>query len=231
MSGTLEYPKHLRHVVHFVTVAGLLLLSACTGTRTVNIESNFPVPLMQKNALHMGLLLDEDLLNFSYQEKIEGKGEWNVPVGTVQRELFANLSSGMFTEYSFVASVPSAETQVQAVLKPAISDLQFSLPEQTRSNFYEVWIRYTFQLFDAGGNLIAEWPLPAYGKANKKDYGSANKGVTAAAVAACRDAMAFFAINFKREPKIEQWLKSLPQSASVSAAEWPPQATATDTAG
>ena len=60
---------------------------------------------------------------------------------------------------------------LDAVLAPSIVEFQISIPSQTRSEFYEVWIKYMMRLYDTHGTLIAEWPLTAYGKANRGDFG------------------------------------------------------------
>ena len=206
----------MRVISVIVLLAGL---SACAGTRNLTLETNFPVPLVPKAQVTMGIALDEDLRGFTYNETIEGKGEWNVELGSVQQALFNNLASGMFEGHQILTEVstsdgtipPNIPANIDGLLKPTITDLQFSLPEQTRSDYYEVWIRYTFKLFDADGQLVTEWPLPAYGKANKKDFGNAGNGVEAAAIAACRDAMAFFAINFYKDQDIQRWLAGKPQ--------------------
>lgn len=180
------------------------ILCACSSTKNLQLDTQFPVPLLQKTPISLGLHLDDTLLSFTYHEVINKNSKWNVTVGQVQEALFINLVAGMFTQYSLVNEAGSEG--VDGTLKPEITDLQFSLPEQTRSDFYEVWIRYKFQLYRDDGTLVAEWPLPAYGKASKRDFGSAYAGVEAAAISACRDAMAFFAINFQKEPKVQQWL-------------------------
>lgn len=195
-----------RYQTVLTSIVALCVLGACSSTKNLQIESRFPIPLIKKTPVNMGIYLDEPLREFTYQEVIEGKGEWNVPVGSVQPALFKNLATGMFEQFAFVESTTNAE--LDATLKPEIKDLQFSLPEQTRSDFYEVWINYRFQLFDTQGTAIADWALPAYGKASKKDFGNASSGVEAAAVAACRDAMAFFAINFSKEPQVKAWLQN-----------------------
>ncbi|MFT7651396.1 MAG: hypothetical protein ACI9ON_003147 [Limisphaerales bacterium] len=184
----------------------LAVVGGCSGTKNLSLDAQFPVPLIKKQPVIVGLHLDEALRTFTYNEVIAKKGEWNVAIGPVQEKLFTNLASGMFSGYKVVDE--TANSDLDGTLKPEITDLQFSLPEQTRSNFYEVWIRYKFQLYDGEGQVIAEWPLPAYGKASKRDFGSSYAGVEAAAIAACRDAMAFFAINFSKEPQVKAWLDS-----------------------
>lgn len=193
-------PAHITASV----LATLILLSSCTSTRNLELETTFPVPLMDKMSVRLGVHLDEEILSYVYHEEIEKKGEWNVELGSVQTELFDNLARGLFEAHALVDG--NRAPSLDGVLKPSIVDLQFSLPTQTRSNFYEVWIRYNFELYDSNGNRIGDWPLPAYGKASKKDFGSASAGVEAAAIAACRDAMAFFALNFGKVPTVRQWL-------------------------
>lgn len=182
----------------------LVAVGGCSGTTNLSLDAQFPVPLIKKKPVTIGLHLNDELRNFTYNEVIDKKGEWNVAIGPVQEKLFINLASGMFSDYKIVDE--TANSGLDGTLKPEIIDLQFSLPEQTRSNFYEVWIRYKFQLYDGDGQIIAEWPLPAYGKASKKDFRNTYAGVEAAAIAACRDAMAFFAINFTKEPQVKAWL-------------------------
>jgi hypothetical protein len=181
-----------------------LLLSACAGTKNLALDTTFPIPLVDKLPMRLGVYLNDDLTEFVYNEKFEKNGEWNVDVGSVQTELFTNLASGLFEGYQLVAQ--NSAPDFDGVLAPEITDLQFSLPAQTRSNFYEVWIRYNFKLYDSNGNTVGDWPLPAYGKASKEDFSNASSGVKAAAVAACRDAMAFFVLRFQKVPAVKQWL-------------------------
>ncbi|NKB97997.1 MAG: hypothetical protein GKR90_05805 [Pseudomonadales bacterium] len=198
-----EQSKTKALAVCSVLVIGFLL-SACAGTKNLALDTTFPVPLIDKLPMRLGVYLDEDLRGYVYNEKLEKKGEWNVDVGSVQTELFTNLAAGLFEGHQLVTE--TSAPNFDGVLEPEITDLQFSLPTQTRSNFYEVWIRYNFKLYDSNGNTIGDWPLPAYGKASKEDFSSASSGVEAAAVAACRDAMAFFVLNFQKVPAVKQWL-------------------------
>ncbi len=206
-----------------------LLLGACTGTKRAAVEGAFPIPLMAKTPVNLGIYLDEELVAYEHKETIEKKGQWEVSIGPAQPALFENLATGVFESHTFVAT-NVIDAPWDGVLKPTIKEVQFSLPDQTRSNYYEVWIRYQFQLFDRKGGLLGEWQLPAYGKASNKNHGSATTGLQAAAMAACRDAMAFFSINFNREPAIRQWLaagKPLAPAPPPGAASGDPQGTPT----
>jgi hypothetical protein len=183
-----------------------LVLGGCTATN-VEISDQFPIPLLQKTPVRLGIHLNEDLRTLVYREKIEKKGEWVIAVGAAQEAMFTNLATGVFEDYAFVGG-PNEAAGFDGVLQPAIDEVQFSIPKQTRSDYYEVWLKYRFKLFDRAGNLVGEWNLPAYGKAHEQDYGGSGSALEAAALAACRDAMAFFSFNFEREPAVSQWLAS-----------------------
>jgi hypothetical protein len=99
---------------------------------------------------------------------------------------------------------------VDAVLVPLIAELQFSTPSQTRTDYFEVWLRYQFQLYSRDGALLGEWPLTAYGKANTQNYllSTTEPALQEAALSACRDAMAFFTVQFRTVPVVQQWLSA-----------------------
>lgn len=195
-----------KHVRHWWIAICVLLLSGCTtSTKRLELEGSFPIPLIAKSPVNLGIHLDDTLTSFAYKETIEKKGSWEVFLGPAQKELFGNLATGVFQDYQFVDGL-EVDEPLDGVLKPAIAEVQFALPSQTRSDYYEVWIRYDFILYDRAGTPVGKWKLPAYGKASKDNYGSKSNGLQAAALAACRDAMAFFSINFAREPVVQQWI-------------------------
>ena len=87
--------------------------------------------------------------------------------------------------------------ELDGVLAPTIDQVQFSTPEQTRSDFYEVWIRYRMRLFDADGTMRKEWPLIGYGKANNRNGGDASECLNEATIWALRDAAAVLAFELR----------------------------------
>jgi len=192
----------------FALAGALLLMSACTTTtKELALDGTFPIPLISKSPVQMGIHLDQTLTSFTHVETIDKKGSWSVALGPAQQEMFGNLAIGIFENHAFVDNL-SVEAPLDGVLKPTIREVQFALPSQTRSDYYEVWISYHFELYDRAGTPISEWKLPAYGKASKTNYASKTQGLQAAAMAACRDAMAFFSINFSREPAVRQWINN-----------------------
>lgn len=199
-----------------VLLSLLFALAACGGA-SVSVPPQLPTPLVQRVPLTMGIHLPESLLNFSHEEKIESAGEWTIELGSAQTVMFNNLLSGMFNDVRPVADPEAPGGEVDGVLTPAIEEVQFSTPDQTRSDYFEVWVRYRFQLHDRDGTLVGEWPLTAYGKANSRNYGmnSREPALQAAAVSALRDAMAFFTVQFRSIPAVQSWLNANVRGSST----------------
>ena len=192
-------------------IASLVLLTVvgCGGAR-IDLEGDFPAPLVEPLPLHMGLYLDPALLSYKHVEKIEQRGTWEVDVGAIQPNLFRAVTHAMFAEVTEVDAPKAPDAAVDAVLVPAIEEFQMTVPAQTRSNFYEVWIKYQMTLYAPDGSLIARWPLAAYGKSNRDDFGffekADDRAVREATVGALRDAGAFLSLRFQRIPGVKAWL-------------------------
>ena len=111
----------------------------------------------------------------------------------------------MFSNHTFVDSIGEPSISALAI-EPEIRELQFATPDQTRTDYYEVWMRYDFKLYDLERNLTSTWSIPAYGKANKNNHTGKLDVLEAAALSACRDVMAVFSIRFSSEQLIADWL-------------------------
>jgi len=195
-------PRHVRGWVF----ALLLALGACASPK-ISMEGSFPIPLVNQYPVTVGWVLDEELLAFTHSEKVDRGSEWVIKIGTVQQAMFDSLSKGMFKSHVFLKE-EKAEPPVTVIFVPSIEELQFSTPAQTRSKYFEVWIKYKFKLLNADGSLRGEFPLTAYGKAHTQNYSlnTTTSALEEATNAACRDAMAFFALQFRTLPPVKTWL-------------------------
>jgi hypothetical protein len=191
---------------HAVVLAGFLAVAAGCGPSRVSVPQQFPVPLVERLPVAVGVRLDESLLGYSHTEELESGKEWHIELGSAQTAMFRNLLDGMFVRSGVVEGGGAGD--FDAVLVPSIQEIQFSTPDQTKSDYFEVWIRYQMRLEGPDGALIAEWPLTAYGQSNEQNFGLQGQepALQAAALAACRDAMAFFVVQFRSVPAIEAWL-------------------------
>ena len=104
--------------------------------------------------------------------------------------------------------MPAAGTVagVKAVMVPTIEEMQFSLPQETRLDMYEAWIKYKIRLLDTDGNLISEWPLTAYGKTETEFMKNREQGLNGAMELALRDAGAKLALGFPEIVEVKDWL-------------------------
>lgn len=185
-------------------------LSAC-GTANVGMESSrFPEPLVQPLPVTVAMHYEEALLGFVHEEQLEGYGTWRLSLGPAQRAMFSSLTRGMFQGSLDTESIDNPPPGSHGVLAPQLTELQFSVPRQTRNDVYEVWLKYQMRLFNNDGSLVVDWPVSAYGKASTRDHGimdgSGTSALRAAADAAMRDAMVVMALRFRSVPEVRDWL-------------------------
>ena len=141
----------------------------------------------------------------------DSNGTYRINVGAAQELMFDNLATGLFRGHRFALTPTDHAPNTDAILVPSINELQFSIPKQTKSDFFEVWLKYNFELFAPDGSTIAEWPMQAYGRANSRNYGfledTDNGALQEASRVALRDAMAVFTFKFQRVPEVQRWLR------------------------
>ena len=119
----------------------------------------------------------------------DGAGEAAPPTEGAQTQETATLMPFLPTDQD--------AGEVVGVLAPTIEEVQFATPKQTRSEFFEVWIRYRMRLLDADGSVRREWPLIGYGKASERNHANQTESLNAAAIWALRDAAAVLAFEFQ----------------------------------
>lgn len=181
----------------------LTLGSGCASNR-IALDTDFPVPLVASSPTRVAIVLTPELQNYVHNEKISKQGDYSINVGAVQKRLFNRVAQGAFGGHTFTDSI--AATTYDGLLVPNITELQFATPNQTRTDYYEVWMRYRFDLYDSKAALLGSWDLPAYGKANQTNYSNDTQGLYAAALAACRDMAAMFSLNFSSEQLVREWI-------------------------
>jgi hypothetical protein len=200
------------HGHRFALLAALALAVAAGGCMNTSVQmaedTRFPVPLVEKLPITIGVHLPEELLTFSLEQDLGETGRFTISIGDAQQPMFLNLFVGMFDDVKVVDDPTNPHASVAGTLVPRISEMQFSTPQQTRTEYFEVWIRYQIALYGRDGTLLGDWPLTAYGKANVQNYGmnSTPPTLRAAALQACRDAMAFFTVQFPTVPVVQTWL-------------------------
>ncbi|MEE4146566.1 MAG: hypothetical protein V2I26_17310 [Halieaceae bacterium] len=197
-----------------ICLAGTLLLAllAGCGPAEVVVQGNFPPPTMEKLPLTIGVWYDPGFANHEFFDEAKSKKEssWLVKSGEAQVQMWDTVLNGMFARVVPMTGQPGPgqmNPSVDAVLIPQIAELQYAIPAHTNVKVYEIWIRYHLQLVTTGGDPIADWTMPAYGKTPTAFLQSDQAAVNLAAVMALRDAGANFATTFARVPAVQAWLQ------------------------
>lgn len=185
-----------------------LALAGC-GTTAVQVQGgSFPAPLVPPMPLHIGVHYSEEFRAFRLEESVPQRGDWSIDIGAAQVRMLQAVLPGMFEHVVELESIESDQIPngVHGILVPAVKEMQFAIPFQTRSNFFEVWIRYEMTLLEPTGEEIARWPVTAYGKTRSAMLESSEAAVREAAINALRDAGAFLAIGFPEQQELRPWL-------------------------
>ena len=227
----------------FLTLCLTLLAAGC-ATKQVEVEGNFPSPLLDPLPITLGVIYPSAFAKHEFFDEAKGRAEsdWLVKTGEAQVEFWDILFGGMFDEVVHIRdweTVQSRGPEIDGVLIPAIADLQYTIPTHTNVKIYEIWMRYEFRLVDVAAihqqedgalsfnpdERLAGWPITAYGKTPTAFLQTDEEAVNLAAVVALRDAGAHFVTSFGATPDVAVWLDGIARRQS-SGAEAPGGTTA-----
>jgi len=190
----------------------LMLLVGCTRSLMMETTSDVPAPLVAQLPLTVGVYYDVKFRTYVYEENSEDRPNWAIRSGAAEVELFDRILSSMFEDTQQVSSLSVATgSGLDAIVAPAIEEMQFALPFETKTDLYEVWIKYTIRVHQADGDLISEFPLTGYGKSSSEFLKSRDAGIQAAIGVAFRDAGAKLALGFPNVSDIREWLVQIPR--------------------
>ena len=187
-------------------VSLLLILTACEQSMTLRVESEIPTPVIERMPVKIGVFYQDELRNYVSEENSDERPKWKIDSGSSHVYLFEQILSSMFQEVTEVAGTTAVAT-VDAVLAPSVAEMQFALPAETKSDFYEAWVKYDMELYNQDGSRIANWSVTGYGKSSTEFMKSRDKGLNAAVNQALRDAGAKFALGFPMVAEISAWLE------------------------
>jgi hypothetical protein len=191
-------------------------LGGCAQSVVVNAE--FPAPLVERLPVRLGVVFDQELRDFEHHEEIPQAATWTVRLGDASIAMLEPLFQSMFQETREVPEMPTgtaASIGLDGIIKPTLEKFEFDVPVSGRDKFAEVWLQYRLDLYDANGELVANWPVTGYGKAElhrTNHEGSVNQ----AAVVAMREVGATIATKFAQQPQISYWLEERQDAAPLS---------------
>jgi hypothetical protein len=184
----------------------LLIGSGCSGS--VNVQQTFPVPLVERMPLKIAVHYAPALTGYTYKEAAAAERDWTVQLGTANVRMFDAVFGGLFAVTQRVSGVETAAQEMpglDAIVAPVVDTFELSVPSQSATDQFAVWIRYNIDVYGPDGQLIVRWPVAAYGQSGTGGL-SDERSMERATVLALRDAAATIAVNFAKQPKIREAL-------------------------
>ena len=210
----------------FLTASCCAMLAVGCGSTVSMDPPTIPVPLLEPIEVSVGVRFPENFENFSHEEEVLSGEEWTIHLGRSNAVLFTELFGYMFQEVTILGPEDDPFTMdIDAYIEPSIDAFEFSVPNQTRTDAFAVWIRYRIKVWNSEGEQIANWPIAAYGKSQTTALGGSS-ALQRAAVLAMRDAAALMIDKLDRETGVGSTRRS--RSPAVTAA---PEPAAPPTAG
>jgi hypothetical protein len=182
-----------------------LVLAGCASA--VVVESEFPTPVVESLPLAVGLFYDPQLRDFIHAEALPRSSTWTIDLGDANLAMLEPLYHAMFAITQEIDTLPPSDSDaasVDVILSSALNRFEFDVPRTTRDQFVEVWLQYRLELRDPGGNVVIDWPVEGYGKA--EIVGSRESAVHRAAIVAMREAGAKISTEFLTQPAVQDWL-------------------------
>ena len=185
-----------------IRLAILLLPLAAGCDQALTVPNTFPEPLIEPLPLDVALYLSDEFANYRYREEVDGDTEWDIDLGKANVALFESVSRRLFRSATRVSARPEglAAAGFNAIIEPSVVAFEFSLPSQSATEQYSVWIRYSVKVFRPDGELLTAWNISAYGESESTLLRPA-RSMQEATILALRDAAATLAVGFVKEAR------------------------------
>ena len=181
----------------------VILSAGCASTVTMEMPT-IPEPRMDKIPVDVAVRMPAEFEHYVHVEEVLGKDTWTIDLGRSNASFFTQLFDHMFD--SLIVLGPDDDPrdfQFDALIEPTIEGFEFSVPSQSQSEAFAVWIRYRMSIFDSIGNRASSWTVSAYGKSEKEGLGGSDS-LRRAAVLAMRDAAALIIMQMEKATNIRQ---------------------------
>ena len=178
------------------------VLAAGCGANVKLDPVTIPNPLIEPIPLSIALRIPNEFEHFVHEDEVLGREQWTIDLGRSNAALFTQLFGFMFDEVTVIGPDDSvAGLEIDALIEPSIDAFEFSVPSQSKTDTYAVWIRYRLRIYDRAGVQFANWPLSAYGKSEQTGL-TGEEPLKRAAVLAMRDAAALMIMKLDKATSI-----------------------------
>lgn len=193
----------------------LICLTLAGCSTQVTVETFVPDPLVENTGIPIVLELEENFVNYTYEEQKEDRLDLQIQLGAASAQMAETIFSAVGN--LSVARVDSPESysedqsrtpiSANAIrVTPSFLSLQYAIPAENASNVYEVWLKYRFLLSDSSDSVLADWQLNGYGKIADSQFEGHESPIQDALDVALRDVGAQLAIGFTNQPSVEAWI-------------------------
>jgi hypothetical protein len=194
-----------------------VLASGCASNVTLE-PPTIPAPLIEKVPMSIALRIPEEFQHFVHEDEVLGREQWIIDLGSSNAALFSQLFAYMFEDVTVLAPGDDASLlDIDALIEPSIDAFEFSVPSQSRTDAYSVWIRYRLKVYDNAGTQHANWPLAAYGKSEQTGL-TGSEPLKRAAVLAMRDAAALMIMKLDKATGLSELKDRKPTTAATPPA-------------
>ena len=191
-------------------------MAGCGANVTLD-PVTIPAPLIDPMPLSVAVRIHAEFEHYVHEDEVLGREKWRIDLGRSNAALFSQLFKFMFDDVTVIGPDDDAATLgVDALVEPSIDAFEFSVPSQSKTESYAVWIRYRLKIYDNAGDMYANWPLSAYGKSEQFGL-TGDEPLKRAAILAMRDAAALMIMNLDKATAISA-LKDRPATAVASTA-------------
>lgn len=192
-----------------------VLLAGCGSNVTLE-PVTIPAPLISPMPLSIAVRIPAEFEHYVHEDEVLGREKWRIDLGGSNAALFSQLFEYMFADVTVLGPDDDArDLSIDALIEPSIDAFEFSVPSQSKTESYAVWIRYRLKIYDNAGDVYANWPLSAYGKSEQFGLGG-DEPLKRAAILAMRDAAALMIMNLDKSTAISA-LKDRPPKTLVAS--------------
>lgn len=192
-------------------------MAGCGGNVTLD-PVTIPTPLIDPMPMSVAVRIPAEFEHYVHEDEVLGREKWRIDLGRSNAALFSQLFEFMFDDVTVLGPDDDASAlAIDALIEPSIDAFEFSVPSQSKTESYAVWIRYRLKIYDSAGDMYANWPLSAYGKSEQFGL-TGDEPLKRAAILAMRDAAALMIMNLDKSTAIAA-LKDRPAATLASAGE------------
>ncbi len=177
------------------------LLAGCGSNVVLNVPS-IPTPVIEQIPVSVAVRFPPEFEHFVHKEDVVGREKWSINLGRSNAIFFTELFTYMFEKVTFIGLEDDATLlNIDALIEPSIDAFEFSVPNQSKTEAFAVWIRYRIKVYDRLGTEVANWPVSAYGKSQTTLMGGSD-ALQRAAILAMRDAAALMIMQLDKSTGI-----------------------------